>query len=651
MGGAGKTTLLRHLAAWWHTTGFVQRVFYFGYDEKAWTLQQLMTLIAQQLYGPQYYSNFQPLSPKAQQAMLAQDLRSKNHLLILDNLESISGAHLAIQHTLPQEEQAALRSFLVDLAKGHTLVLLGSRGGEDWLAKGTVDKNIYELPGLDPEAASTLADRILERNNAAKYRQDENLRKLIKVLDGFPLALEVVLANLAHQAPAQVLEALQAGDVKLDIDESKQQDKSIFEQKTKSILRCIDYSHSNISPEAQQLLLCLAPFTSVICQDKLDQYTEQLRKQSVLASLPYDRWPEVIQEAQNWGLLSSDSEIPGFLHLQPIFPYFLRNRLYAPEQREVRSAVETAFREHYDQLGDLLSQLLDSKEPQEQQVGQEITEMEYENLVTALFLALETYSPVENLFLALSKYLDTTPESHLALELGLTVLDRLERNQAEKLRDSISDQYIVIGSIGLHQLKLNKYSEAEVSYQKALSILLENKSYNAVQRRRLSADVYFQLGLVAMMQDQWQQAEQYYRQALQLYVEDNDRYDQAITYLGLGMVAQEQREFQQAEQYYQQALRIYDHLEKRYDQAHAYGQLGLLEQERMQWSQALDYFLRALEIFIADKNDKYKVITVSYIAQLWKASGNESLPAAVATILGASVEEIENLLRKMLAGE
>src|SRR6266699_2189762 len=33
MGGAGKTTLLRHLASWSHTTGFVQHVFYFGYDE------------------------------------------------------------------------------------------------------------------------------------------------------------------------------------------------------------------------------------------------------------------------------------------------------------------------------------------------------------------------------------------------------------------------------------------------------------------------------------------------------------------------------------------------------------------------------------------------------------------------------------------
>lgn len=38
MGGAGKSTLLHHLAAWWQTTGLVEQVFYFGYDERAWTL-------------------------------------------------------------------------------------------------------------------------------------------------------------------------------------------------------------------------------------------------------------------------------------------------------------------------------------------------------------------------------------------------------------------------------------------------------------------------------------------------------------------------------------------------------------------------------------------------------------------------------------
>ena len=97
-----------------------------------------------------------------------------DHLLILDNLELITGAHLAIQHTLPKEEQEALRSFLSDLARGKTLVLLGSRSGEDWLAKGTFDDNIYDLPGLDDEAASLLADRILEvmQRHAIPPRRD-----------------------------------------------------------------------------------------------------------------------------------------------------------------------------------------------------------------------------------------------------------------------------------------------------------------------------------------------------------------------------------------------------------------------------------------------------------------------------------------------
>ncbi len=397
MGGAGKTTLLRHLGAWWHTTGFVERVFYFGYDEKAWTLEQIMMEMAQQLYGPQYYTNFQPLSLAARQAMLAHELRSANHLLILDNLELITGAELAIQHTLPPDEQARLRSFLADLAKGRTLVLLGSRGGEDWLAQGTFEDNVYELPGLDPEAASTLADRILEKHHATKYREETDFQKLLKLLDGFPLALEVVLANLAHQAPGEVLAALQAGDVKLDTPGSQ--------EKTESILRCIDYSHSNLSPEAQQLLLCLAPFTSVIWLDPLDDYTEQLRQQPALASLPFERWPEVLREAQNWGLLSPDPDIPGFLRLQPIFPYFLRSRLQEPAQAEVKQAVEMAFREYYQRLGATLDSWLTSQDAQQRQIGQLLAGLEYENLVTALNLALEAQVSIAGYYDALLHYL------------------------------------------------------------------------------------------------------------------------------------------------------------------------------------------------------------------------------------------------------
>ncbi len=250
MSEVGKSTLLKYLRAWWNTTGFVKQVFYFDYHEKAWTLQQIMTEIAQQLYGQQYVTYFQPLTPKAQEGMLTKDLRSEHHLLILDNLEAFAGGSPAIQSTLPIEEQSLLRNFLVKLAKGNTFVLLGSRSGVDWLAKDTFNDNIYVLSGLDPEAISILTDRILKRNNVNTYRQDEDLQQLLKLLGGFPLAMEVVLANLASQTPVEVLQALQSGDMEI-----------CKEHTDKNTESSIGSSYSNLSTEAQQLLLCLALFT------------------------------------------------------------------------------------------------------------------------------------------------------------------------------------------------------------------------------------------------------------------------------------------------------------------------------------------------------------------------------------------------------
>ena len=472
MGGAGKTTLLQHLSAWWSTTGFVEQIFSFGYDTQAWSRQQILVSIAQQLLGmAKYYSDFQPLSLDAQQAFLARRLRAENHLLILDNLESITGAHLAIQHTLPPEEQHALRRFLTDLAGGRTLVLLGSRGGEDWLAQGTFGDNMYELGGLDPEAASILADRILERNNATKYRQKTELLELLKVLDGFPLALEVVLANLARKTPAEVLATLQVGDaVSLNTGES--------EKRTENILRCIDYSHSNLSPEAQQLLLCLAPFTSVFWLDALDNYTEHLKHQPDLSTLPFERWPEVLQEAANWGLLSPDPDMPRYLRLQPIFPYFLRNRLNIADLSPTRAAVETAFRLHYDQVGDALYKLLESKEPQERQAGQVLTSLEYTNLSTALDLALAAQVSILNLYRTLTTYLDSTQEQQRGLDLGQSVLKRLETYPPEKLTGMLgADLAVVIDDIAKRQLLFKNYKEAESLYQKALDIHLKLKIF------------------------------------------------------------------------------------------------------------------------------------------------------------------------------
>jgi tetratricopeptide (TPR) repeat protein len=533
--------------------------------------------------------------------MIAGRLRAEHYLLMLDNLESITGAHLAIQHTLPKEEQDALHSFLSDLARGKTRVLLGSRSGEEWLAKGTFDDNIYDLTGLDDEAASMLADRILEKCNATQYRHDERLRTLIKLLDGFPLAMEVVLANLAKQTPQEILEALQAGDVKIDPQSDSQ-------EKTASILRCIDYSHSNLSPEAQQLLLWLAPFTSVIWTDMLNDYTEQLHQQTALSALPFASWPEVIREAQNWGLLSPH-RVPGFLHLQPTLTYFLRHRLHESGQAEVKQAIEAAFLGHYDQLGGMLNQLLNSKESQEKQVGQSLTGLEYENLVTALNLALEVQVSISNIYNALMQYFIATQNQRRGLELFQSVLERFERYPAEKLARASSTQLInLIGTIANWQLNLKQFTSAEASYQKIVTLVQQLGNLDEQQRNRLKAQAYHQLGMAAQEQRQWQQAEQYYQQALQIKIEYNDRYEQAGIYHQLGRVAEEQQK----------------------------------------WQPARSYFLTALTTFV-DYNDTHSSgVVLRSIARLWQASGDAGLPADVAPILGGTVEETEALLREGL---
>ncbi len=467
MGGAGKTTLLHHLGSWWQTTRFIQEVFYFGYDERSWTRQQILNSIARHLMSKvEYLSTFQSLSLDAQQSLLAQRLRAERHLLILDNLESITGAHLAIQHTLSKKEQKALHGLLKDLAGGQTLVLLGSRGGEEWLATETFVDNLYDLPGLDAEATSALVERILERYSVTRYQQDQHMPALLSLLGGFPLALEVVLANLVRQSPEEILAALQTGNVQINTGNS--------EKKTENILRCIDYSHSNLSSEAQSLLICLAPFTSVLYTNVLERYSTHLKEQAVLAKLPFDLWPDVLREAGNWGLLGTEPDFPQFLRLQPILPYFLRTRLNSPEQVEVRRAIETAFLALYREYGTELFRLLNSKEPQEKQLGLLLTQYEYENLHFAVNCALDAQTSILAPYRALSSYFNLMQDPQRGLEMAQEVRARLLSAKTEQSHTQVNEQLShVLDDVGRWQVQLKHYAEAEKSYQQALQIFIE----------------------------------------------------------------------------------------------------------------------------------------------------------------------------------
>lgn len=597
LGGAGKTTLLTHLGEWWQTTRLVKEVFYFGYDERAWTAQQMMAAMARQLWGKQgYQQGFQAFSEEAQVQKLAQTLRATRHLLIIDNLESVTGKLFAIQHVLSASKQAKLKTLLQALAGGKTLVLLGSRGEEAWLAEGTFAQRRYELGGLDAEAASNLAAKILRDCGASHDQKDPqyqaDLRKLFKLLQGFPLALQVVLENLRTRTPAQILEALFKGEAQIDFNSP---------DKTKSLLKCIEYSHSNLSVEAQQLLLCLSPFVGVMNEEWLPHYTKQLTQHPELAQLPFTRWKEVLQEASRWGLITAH-EAPGYLRLQPIFPYFLQNRLQA-ETLEFRRAIDRAFRGYYEQVGTTLYQLMQSNEPSERQQGQSLTKLEFENLSVALQSMLQEQGSIQDTYLTLWTFLDQTKTYEQGIVLSRQVLVDLEKYPPEA--KTAYEKIIVVGSLANHYLSIQQYAQAVVLYQQNLAAIDSLQGFEANQIGYWKATAYHQLGRVAEEQQQWETARENYQWELHLKIEFNDRYGQAITYHHLGKIAQKQQQWESAKESYQRALNIKIEFNDRYGQASTYHQLGRVAQAQRQWESARENYQRALDFYI-EFNDRYE---------------------------------------------
>jgi tetratricopeptide (TPR) repeat protein len=238
-----------------------------------------------------------------------------------------------------------------------------------------------------------------------------------------------------------------------------------------------------------------------------------------------------------------------------------------------------------------------------------LTGLEYENVVTALDLALAAQVSILNPYFALSRYLDTTQDQFRGLQLAQRVLDHLETYPTDKGASPLCFEFAyLIGDIALWQLRLKHYIEAETSFQKLLQLLNQLEHLDEKECRRLKAGSYHHLGVVAEEQRQFTQAEQYYQQALQLFIDSNDRHSQAFIYNNFGVLAEEQR----------------------------------------QWNKARTYFLQALEIYVSYQDTYKGSVVLSSLARLWQASGDASLPAAIASIVGITPAEVEELLRGIL---
>ncbi|MEV0900813.1 tetratricopeptide repeat protein [Actinoplanes sp. NPDC049802] len=515
------------------------------------------------------------MSPAAQTGLVTARLRAARHLIVIDNAESIAASPAAIPHALPDLERDRLVRLLAGLRGGRTLLLVGSREDEAWLAGSTFAGSVYDLPGLDPQAAADLMERILDRHGGTQWLsetteqvQREALTDLVRLLDGYPLPMTVVVPQLADTPPTQVLAELRAGHENAD--------------PTMAARRAIEYSHGKLDPVLQKSILLLAPFTASIPVPVLDAYVEALRIDPAGVDLDPVDLPAAVAELRRVGLAAEHPTMVGFVQIVPILPYFLRNRL-----RDNPALEQTCGNGHYllyTALAATYEKLLTGNDPRQRATGQAVVKAEYANLTAAVDHARRTRQPVLALIRALSHYLDQTQQhgtrrSLLEVAIACHPIAETPDEQWELL-----DLHNMAGHTAMAQHRLG---DAAQHYTTELAMK------QALGNRRSEAVTYHQLGRVAQEQRRFGQAEQHYRQALDIDLEFGNRHGAARTYHNLGVVAQEQRRFEQAEQRYRQALDILLEFGDRHGAARTYHQLGVVAQEQRRFEQAEQHYRQA----------------------------------------------------------
>ena len=592
MGGAGKTALLKYLASWWLRTGFVQKVFYFGYDLKAHTLNDIIYTIARTLYSNAEYSAFTAKLPAVQENNIVKTLKAHRFAVMLDNTESIIGEDLAIPHTLPEEEKKALKRFLSQLKGGQSQVIIGSRSSEEWLKNGTFENNCYVLKGLDSDSASNFAVRILKEIGIplSSVVKDANFERLMKLLAGYPLALKAVLPNLKQKTPKRILKELEEGISDLD--------KGNVQQRTESIIKCIEYAHSNLSEGAQKLLLCLSPFQSVVnvTPETIEKYFDELKKFDHFQNYPFDKMDTILQEAEKNGFMQVADSALQVMNLQPVFTFFLKNKLLAKDA-SFQQTLQIAFINYYRVQSLGFHNLLISKESKFRQFGFYIVMYEYENLYKVLFLSLEREETILDVYRAIDTYLIQNNSQLKRSQLSEMVDKRMNEYSPLKLNNDIiiEHQEVKLRLATTYHI-LGRPKEAIEIYKQLIHLVDTSPSYFD-NPELFKGAMYQSLGVVLRDIQEYKTAIEYYLMAMEIYEQFQDLDKKGDIYRNLGIVLRDQRDYSLSIVCLQKALAIFEQLGDIYKQGEIYQDFGITFLNMKEYDSATESYLKALAIY------------------------------------------------------
>ncbi|MFH1743400.1 MAG: tetratricopeptide repeat protein, partial [bacterium] len=615
MGGIGKTELAFGFARWyWETGGCPGGVFAVSFREKADFAQVIGSIAG-------FGTDFSILPEEKQFQTLVGYLKQNACLLIWDNFEPVAGYPEGTEPLASEEERDKLSRFLKALRGGKSRVLITTRKpAEDWIG---IAYEQVELRGLDIQDAGQLAKAILKTvgRRPEDFKDDPDYARLIKLLNGHPRSLEVVLPQLKTKLPAEIIDTLQH---RVDKWGEAMEDASLA------------FAFSQMSEKTQKHLPFIGLFVSYVHADMLGNFVAYGDKQQEVYEevmgemLDADAWESILNEAGGAGLLRPLRN--RIYELHPTLPAFLRRRLSLAISETNVKRLDTEFMVFYRgcakdvfqslrrgeiesisvmifEEGNFLRALRIAQKERKWAIAQVIIQTindfyeaqgrrkELAPLISTLAFTAERDMPphVESEQASLWRYLVGWQANDAVTRRDLDGAENAYRRILRFLKSSNDPHVEPHMAVCYHLLGVVALERGQ--FEIAKSLLTRSKEINErLGLKGQAAANYRALGNVAFRQQNLEEAQLWYEKAVKTNEAIPRAREMAMDYLGLGNVALEKRECDVAESWYRKTRAILEPFGPSQDLAMLWHQLARLSEVREQYEQAESQYRSSLQI-------------------------------------------------------
>jgi tetratricopeptide (TPR) repeat protein len=508
-------------------------------------------------------------------------------LLVWDNFESVKEMPDPAGVTPPLDEAgcAALRGFLDWVReRSRSAVIITSRAPEDWLGQ------VRRIPvgGLNRAEAAEYAGYLLAPFPAARRRQERrSFGELLEWLDGHPLAMRLTLPRLDTTDPGDLLAALR-GTTPLPAAGDPDAGRST------SLPASITYSYVHLSERTRRLLPAVSLFHGVADADVLAAFSAAEGVPGRFAGVSGEEWTAVLEDAARVGLLTGLGA--GMYRIHPALPGYLAAGWHAGNPggygRE-RQACEQALCTASAAFSGWLTGQIGSGNAA---LAYTVIGLQRRTLGAMLGHALDrqAWDDADRIVRALNAYWTTRGLGGEAGAWADRILDATASEGRAPPEPASSLWLYTTIAQATREMEAGQPGQAGQTYRRALAYL-QDQPETEWTRTNISV-TYHQLGRAAQDRGRLDEAEDWYRRAVQIREELGLRALLATDYHQLGNTAHLSGRLDEAEDWYRRALAIFEELGNRPHMASAYHQLGMTAQDRGRLDEAEDWYRRSLAI-------------------------------------------------------